>query len=224
MPLLRRAVLFLFLCQLTAGVRADSAVHRYLYLASPDGAQTATSSGKGLLVFDIDADFRFVRRIANTNFFSGVRGLTGCQATHSLYYSTTTRHLGRFDLETGEVVWDRQYSGGCDRSSVTLDGRKVFAPTGWWEASDNGGFVVIDGMTGDELRRIKVGTGAHNSIVSLDGKRLYLGTTTTLTVFNPEDESVIRQIPDVGEYGVFPFTIDHRQRHAFVCLALQRQI
>jgi DNA-binding beta-propeller fold protein YncE len=99
-----------------------------------------------------------------------------------------------------------------------LDGGKVFAPTGWWESSDSGGLVVIDGATGAELRRIKVGTGAHNSILALDGKRLYLGTTTTLTVLDPVKEQVLKTIPDVGESGVFPFTIDRRQRHAFVCL------
>ncbi len=196
----------------------DDAVHRYLYLATPDGAQTESGSGQGLLVFDIDAGFKFVRRIPGLNLAGGARGLTGCRATHSLYYSTTSRRMGRFDLETDHVVWEQQYTGGCDRSSVMLDGSKVFAPTGWWEGSDNGGMVVIDGATGAELRRIKVGTGAHNSIVSLDGKRLYLGTTTTLTVFDAATERVIRTIPNVGEFGVFPYTIDHRQRYAFVCL------
>lgn len=201
-----------------ANARADEPVHRYLYMASPDGAQMATASGKGILVFDIDNDFTFVKRIDNENLVAGVRGLTGCLATHSLYYSTGARRMGRFDLETEKVVWDKEFSGGCDRSSVMLDGSKVFAPTGWWEKGDGGGFVVIDGATGGELRRIKVGDGAHNSIMSLDGKRLYLGTTTTLTVFNPGDEHVIKQIRDVGESGVFPYTVDRRQRYAYVCL------
>ena len=199
---------------------ADGKVHRYLYVATPDGAQVESASGNGILVFDIDDDFRFVRRIADKglNFTAGVRGMTGCLATHSLYYGTTARRMGRFDLETDQGVWERRYSGGCDRSAVTLDGGKVFAPTGWWESSDSGGLVVIDGATGAELRRIKVGTGAHNSIMGLDGKRLYLGTTTTLTVLDPVKEQVLKTIPDVGESGVFPFTIDRRQRHAFVCL------
>ncbi|MDB6004297.1 MAG: hypothetical protein JWR15_1284 [Prosthecobacter sp.] len=199
-------------------VSADDVMHRYLYMASPDGAQMEGASGKGLLVFDIDNDFAFVKRIDNENLISGVRGLTGCLATHSLYYSTGARRMGRFDLETEKVVWDKEYSGGCDRSSVMLDGSKVYAPTGWWEKGDGGGFVVIDGATGSELRRLKVGEGAHNSILSLDGKRLYLGTTTMLTVFDANDEHVIKQIPDVGESGVFPYTIDRRQRHAYVCL------
>ncbi|MEO7318514.1 MAG: hypothetical protein ABIZ56_05965 [Chthoniobacteraceae bacterium] len=197
---------------------ADDSLHRYLYVATPDGAQIETGSGKGLLVFDIDAGFKFVRRIANETFGSGVRGLTGCAATHSLYYSTSAQGMGRFDLETDKIVWEQRYSGGCDRSSAMLDGSRIFAPTGWWERPDNGGFIVIDGATGGELRRIKVGAGAHNSIMSRDGKRLYLGTTTTLTVFDPTDEHVIKTIPDVGEAGVFPYTIDSKQRYAFVCL------
>lgn len=196
----------------------DTALHRYLYAATPDGAQTESASGQGLLVFDIDAGFRFVRRIQGLNLAGGARGLTGCLATHSLYYSTTQRRMGCYDLQADRVVWEQQYTGGCDRSSVMLDGSKVFAPTGWWEGSTNGGLVVIDGHTGRELRRIKVGTGAHNSILSLDGKRLYLGTITTLSVFDSRNERPIAQIPEVGEFGVFPFTIDRRQRFAYVCL------
>src|SRR4030095_4914115 len=99
-----------------------------------------------------------------------------------------------------------------------LDGSKVFAPTGWWEPTDNAGFVVIDGATGAELRRIQVGKGAHNSIMSPDGSRLFLGTQTTLTVFDPKDERLIKTIPDVGEFGVFPFTVNSKLTHAFVCL------
>ena len=85
---------------------ADGAVHRYLYLATPDGAQAESASGNGILVFDLDDGFKFVRRIADNglNFTAGVRGLTGCLATHSLYYGTTARRMGRFDLETDQVV------------------------------------------------------------------------------------------------------------------------
>src|ERR1043165_331576 len=216
---MKRFLVLLSLLGCACQIRAvDDAVHRYLYTSTPDGAQSESASGKGILVFDIDDGFKFVRRIDNPNFTTGVRGLTGCLATHSLYYSTTGRRLGRFDLESEKVIWEQLYSGGCDRSSITLDGRKIFAPTGWWEAGDSGGFVVIDGETGSELRRIKVGKGAHNSIISLDGNRLYLGTDTTLTVFDPADEHVIQQIPDVGEFGVFPYTIDTKQRRDFVCL------
>ena len=151
---MKRLLALLCLLSVVFHVSADDVVHRYLYLASPDGAQLENGSGKGLLVVDIDDGFKFVKRIDNENLVSGVRGLTGCLATHSLYYSTGARRMGRFDLETEKMMWEHEFSGGCDRSAVTPDGGKIFAPTGWWEMTDNGGFVVIDGVTGNELHRI----------------------------------------------------------------------
>lgn len=214
----RLLLLLAFASLATTLPAADTGVRRYLYCATPDGAQPESASGKGLLVFDIDAGFKFVRRITNSNLTFGVRGLTGCLATHSLYYSTTDRRLGRFDLETDKVAWEHKYSGGCDRSSVTLDGKRIYAPTGWWEKSGQSGFIVIDGDTGAELKRINVGENAHNSLASLDGTRLFLGTTTKLTVFDAKDGSVLKSIPDVGESGVFPFTVNSKLSLAFVCL------
>lgn len=214
----RLPVLLAALCIQARLQAADVGVHRYLYVATPDGAQVESSSGKGLLIFDIDAGFKFARRVDISNLTFGVRGLTGCLSTHSLYYSTTDRRLGRFDLETEKVVWESQYSGGCDRSSVTLDGRRVYAPTGWWEQSGRSGFIVIDGDTGAEIKRIVVGENAHNSIISLDGTRLFLGTTTNLAMFDARDERVLKSIPNVGESGVFPFTVNRKLTRAFVCL------
>jgi len=211
-------VLLVFICLSSMLPAAEDGVHRYLYISTPDGAQVESGSGKGILIFDIDNGFKFVRRIANDNLAYGVRGFTGCLATHSLYYSTTNRTVGRFDLETEKVLWDKQYSGGCDRSCVTLDGKRVYAPTGWWEKGAQGGFVVIDGETGAEIKRLSVGDHAHNSIVSLDGTRMFLGTTTTLTMFDARDETVLKTIPNVGESGVFPFTVNSKLTHAFVCL------
>lgn len=215
----RFALLFLFVC--TASLRslgADEAIHRYLYAATPDGAQVESGSGMGIVVFDIDNGFKFVRRIQGPKLTSGARGLTGSTDSHSLFYSTTDRRMGRLDLNTDQVVWENQYTGGCDRSSVLADGSKVFAPTGFWEGSDNGGLVVIDGNTGKELHRIRVGKGAHNSILSPDGSRLFLGTIATLSVFDPKDERPLQTIPEVGESGVFPFTLNSKLSLAFVCL------
>lgn len=191
---------------------------RFLYISMPDGAQEPGRSGTGILVFDIDDGHKFVRRIDVPNFEEGIRGFTGNAKTHSVYYSTTSRRLGRFDLETEEIVWDRQYSAGCDRSSITLDGSKIYAPTGWWYAGDDGGLLVIDGATGDLIKRIEVGPQAHNSIVSLDGRRVYLGTRTKLTVFDTVTDEVLREIEPVGESGVFPYTVTSRQDIAYVCL------
>jgi hypothetical protein len=33
-----------------------------------------------------------------------------------------------FDLETDQVLWEKIYPAGCDRSCVTADGKKVYVP------------------------------------------------------------------------------------------------
>ena len=191
---------------------------RYLYLGMPDGAQQEGRSAPGILIFDIDDGHKFVRRIDVPIFSEGLRGFTGNLKTHRVYYSTTNRRLGCFDLEREEIVWEKTYGAGCDRSSITPDGKKIYVPTGWWYPGEDSGFLVVNADNGELIKRIRVGPQAHNSIVSLDGRRVFLGTRTTLTIFDTSTDRMIRQIKDVGERGVFPYTIDSRNRIGYVCL------
>jgi DNA-binding beta-propeller fold protein YncE len=216
-----RMTLSQFLVLATAVVAlhaADPATKRYLYMSTPDGAQEQGRSGDGILVFDIDADHKFVRRITIPSFREGLRGFTPSAANHCAYYSTTSRRLGCVDLETDKVLWEQTYNAGCDRSSVSADGTKVFVPSGWWYKGEDSGFLVVDAKNGNLLRRITVGPQAHNSIVTLDGRYVFLGTDTMLTMFDARDEKVALQVKDVGEFGVFPFTVDSQNRYAYVCL------
>ena len=213
-----QARLLISLLFLYGSFASSHAAQRYLYMSTPDGAQTEGHSGNGIMVFDIDHGHRFVRRIEIPSFREGLRGFTGNAKTHRLYYSTTNRRLGCFDLETDRVVWERVFEAGCDRSSVTPDGKKIYVPTGWWYRGTNSGFLVINAENGDVLKRLAVGLQAHNSITSLDGRFAYLGTETNLTVFRAADDSVARRFSGVGEAGVFPFTVDSRNRFAYVCL------
>ncbi|MHA3772601.1 YncE family protein [Verrucomicrobiota bacterium sgz303538] len=211
-PLLCAALL------VTTLVTAPAEDRHYLYLSSPDAAQNDGHSGTGVLVFDIDAGHRFVRRIDIPMFREGLRGFTGNTKNHCIYYSTTNHGLGCFDLETEKVLWEKHYALGCDRSSITPDGTKLYVPTGWWYRDPDGGFLVINPTTGDLVKQMPVGGQAHNSITSLDGQFVFLGTETILTVFRTTDDSVVRQVKPVGESGVFPYTVDSQNRHAFVCL------
>ena len=68
------------------------------------------------------------------------------------------------------------------------------------------------------MKLLPAGIAAHNSIASLDGQFAYLGTETNFWLFRTSDDSLARQIANVGESGVFPFTIDSRNRLAFICL------
>jgi hypothetical protein len=126
--------------------------------------------------------------------------------------------VGCFDLEKEKVVWEKTYEAGSDRSAITLDGKKIYVPTGWWYSGDDSGMLVVNAENGELIKRIRVGPQAHNSIVSLDGRRVYLCTSTMLTIFDTRDERVIRQIKDVGEFGIFPYTMDSRNRIGYVCL------
>lgn len=200
-------------------VAAEQPVQRYLYMSSPDGAQAEGNSGSGILVFDLDHGHGFVRRIDIPGFKDGgVRGFTVSARNHCAYFSTTNRRLGCVDLESDKVLWERTYDAGCDRSSVTMDGRKLYVPTGWWYAGANSGLLVVDAADGKLLKRLPVGRQAHNSIVSLDGRHVFLGTETALSMFDTRDDQMVLQVPNVGESGVFPFTLDSQNRYAYVCL------
>lgn len=61
---------------------------------------------------------------------------------------------------------------------------------------------------GELLRQIPIGPQAHNSIASLDGKFVYLGTATRLSQLDAATGDVLRTIEPVGEVGVFPFTVN----------------
>ncbi len=197
----------------------DGKTKRYLYMSTPDGAQKeGRAEGAGILIFDIDDGHKLVRRIDIPIFSEGLRGFTGNLKTHSVYYSSTNRRLGAFDLETEKVVWEKTYEAGCDRSSITMDGKKIYVPTGFWYSGEDAGLLVVNGENGELIKRIHVGPQAHNSIVSLDGKRVYLGTRTMLSIFDTATDRMIRQIKDVGERGIFPYTIDRANRIAYVCL------
>ncbi len=208
---------FLFASVIAQAASSGNEKH-YLYLSTPDGAQSEGRSGNGLLIFNINNGHQVVRRLEIPSFKEGLRGFTANAKTHRIYYSTTNRRLGCFDLETDKVVWERTYEAGCDRSSVTPDGKKIYVPTGWWYRGTNSGLLVVSAESGEVLKRIPVGLQAHNSIVSLDGKFVYLGTETNLTIFRSSDDGVVRSVKGVGEFGVFPFTIDSLNRFAYVCL------
>lgn len=210
-------ILAFALCLLVPGVTAEETRH-LLYMSTPDGAQGEGRSGEGILVFDIDNDHAFVKRIDLPVFKEGIRGFTGSAASKCVYYSTSSGTLGCYHLEQDKVLWQKTYNAGCDRSCITMDGKIIYVPTGWWYKGEDSGFLKINAETGEIIERIKVDKSAHNSIASLDGKFIYLGTETRLTQFDARTGAVLKKIEPVGESGVFPFTIDSANDWAYVCL------
>ncbi|MBU6402586.1 MAG: hypothetical protein KGS61_19885 [Verrucomicrobia bacterium] len=193
-----------------------AAAHRLLYVAEPGIRDYLEYGGHGVLVFDIDNGHRFLRRIP----FGGldehgrplnVKGICANGKTKRLYVSTT-RTLSALDLETDQVLWERPYPGGCDRMSISPVGRMLYLPSlegAYWR--------VVDAASGDTRQKIVPNSGAHNTIVSLDGRHAYLAglRSPVLTVLDTRHNAVTKT---VGPFSSFirPFTVNGRGTRCFV--------
>ena len=137
---------------------AQSETKRYLYLSMPDGSQEeGRSDPPGILIFDIDNGHKLVRRINVPIFAEGLRGFAGNLKMHRVYFSSTNHCVGAFDLETEKIVWEKTYNAGCDRSAITMDGTKLYVPTGWWYSGDDSGVLIVNAENGELIKRINVG-------------------------------------------------------------------
>ncbi|HEY7120723.1 MAG TPA: hypothetical protein VH475_29330, partial [Tepidisphaeraceae bacterium] len=213
----RILLLVVALCSIGAysSFAADAERH-LLYMTTPDAAQPG-GSGDGLLVFDVDHDHAFVRRIEILSLHEGVRGVCASAATGRMYITTSLHRLVCMDLKTDKVLWEKKYDTGCDRAAITPDGKLLYVPSGWWIHDHC--WLVVSGETGEEVApRIKVDNPSHNTLVSLDGARAYLASTERLTVVDTRDQHVIESINPIGEFGVFPFTVNGANTRAYVCL------
>ena len=118
-----------------------------------------------------------------------------------------------YDLVRDRVIWSRNYR--VDSFALTPDGRKIYAPCG--EGRDCDYWYVLDARTGDELGRIKMHVGAHNTIASLDGDRVYLASAKydRLAIIDPSTDRIIHWIGPFRN-SIRPFTINRDQTLAFV--------
>jgi hypothetical protein len=197
------------LAESLAAAAPRAAIRRYEYLF-PDGA---------LEVYDIDRGFSFVKRNELPT-ERGVRGACACARTSSLYVSYGSDRsdgkgsLLKYDLHHDRVVWTRDYPFGIDSMAITPDGRKVFMPEG--ELASGGTWYVLAGTDGRVIGQIAGGSGPHNTIVSRDGRRVYLGARShdELLVADTSTYKVIKRIGPLAS-SVRPFTIDAAERIAY---------
>ncbi|HTI91694.1 MAG TPA: hypothetical protein VL727_13970 [Puia sp.] len=189
--------------------------HHYLYVAAPGVRNYLQYGGHGLLVFDMDNHFRFVKRIATGGLDdkgqpSNVKGVSVSLYTHCIYVSTI-QSLLCLDLETEKLVWEKKYENGCDRMSVSPDGKTIYLPS--FEGDD---WKVLDARTGEVLHKVVTHSGSHNTIYGPDGATVYLEglRSNYLTMVNTSDYSVSRAGPFFNH--IRPFTIDARQQRCYV--------
>jgi YVTN family beta-propeller protein len=188
--------------------------HRYEYVF-PDNS---------IYVYDIDNRGALVKHVSVPT-STGVRGAVASAATGMLYISYGSNRIGgsllKYNLMTDEVVWARHYPFGVDSMSISPDGSTIYMPTG--EASTGGIWKVIDADSGDVTTSIDSrGIGPHNTVVSPDGSRVYLGPrySNYLVVASTTTNHVIRKIGPVGgARGIRPFTINGAENLAFITVS-----
>jgi DNA-binding beta-propeller fold protein YncE len=159
---------------------------------------------------------------------AGTRGIAVDPSRHLLYIAYGgdggahgTGSLLQYDLLRDRVVWQRNYPIGIDSFALSPDGRTIFMPNGEAEAAPF--WYVIRATTGRAVARIAGGSYPHNTVVSLDGRRVYLGPRgdNFLTVADAHTLTVVRRIGPLRE-SERPFTINGRQTLAFTTASNRR--
>lgn len=189
---------------------------RLLYVAVPGIRNYLEYGGHGLLVFDIDHGHKFVKRIPTGGVDEkgkpiNVKGVCASAATKRLYVSTL-RFLTCFDLVTEKILWEKEYEGGCDRMAIAPDGKFIYLPS-----LEKEHWHVVDGLSGDVLKKIVTRSGAHNTIVGLDGKHAFLAglKSPILRVTDTRTHEVMREVGPFGNV-IRPFTVNGRGTLCFV--------
>lgn len=191
-------------------------VRHLLYVAEPGIRNYPEDGGTGILVFDIDHNHQFVRRIAvpalgDDQHPEAAKGICASSATGRLYVSTT-KTLTCVELASDRVLWTRAYESGCDRMSISPDGKALYEPTlegKYWH--------VIDAEDGKELARIITDSGAHNTVFGADGKHVYLAGlhSPLLAVADPKTNTIEKQVgPFAAE--IRPFTVNGPSTRCYV--------
>jgi hypothetical protein len=103
-----------------------------LYVASPGIRNYTEYGGVGILVFDIDHGYKFLRRVPTWDVPAGqkaenVKGIAASAATGRVYVTTLVRMIA-IDAVTGKTIWDKPYEGGCDRLAISPDGKDAVRP------------------------------------------------------------------------------------------------
>jgi len=193
-------------------------VRRLLYVAEPGIRDYVEYGGHGLLVFDIDNDHEFIKRIPIGGLNDegepiNVKGICASAKT-GLVHISTIETLMCLDLRTEELLWERAYEGGCDRMAISPDGLTIYLPS-----FEKAHWHVIEAKTGDVITKVVPNSGAHNTIYGLDGQHAYLAglRSPLLTVTDTDTHEIVDQIGPFSA-SIRPFTVNGAQTRCYVCV------
>jgi hypothetical protein len=188
---------------------------RYLYVATPGIRNLLEYGGAGVLVFDIDHGHKFVKRIETPHSREAqpdnMKGVCASAATGRLYFSTPKK-LYCLDLLGEKTLWEKDLPQGCDRMSMTPNGKVLYVPS-----FEKDIWNVVDGSTGDVLASVETKSGSHNTVVGLDGSRMYLAGLRS-PLLSVADTKTHKAVGTVGPFAaaIRPFTVNGAQTLVYV--------
>lgn len=190
----------------------------FLFVAVPGIRDYLGYGGHGLLVFDMDNNHQFVKRIETRGFHSNknpsnVKGIAVSIPLNSIYISTI-ESLQRIDLSTGEIIWEKDIEGGADRMSISPDGKIMYLPS-----FENSIWNVVDCKTGTVIKKIPGFTRSHNTLYGLSGNHVYLDDLASpwLKVADTKTHTVVSKIGPFGNF-IRPFTVNGKETRAYVTI------
>jgi len=194
----------------------DGAERKLLYVAVPGIRNYLEYGGHGVLVFDIDHGHKFVKRIPARGLDENgqplnVKGVCASRKTKRLYVSTL-RYLTCFDLVSEKILWEKAYEGGCDRMAISPAGDVIYLPS-----LEKEHWHVVNAINGDVIKKIVTKSGAHNTIISVDGRHAFLAGLKS-PILRLTDTSTHEVIREAGPFGdvIRPFTVNGLGTRCFV--------
>ena len=211
--------ILLFTLLISAAVVQAEEIERRLYVVAPGIRDYPEWGGAGVLVFDIDHDHRFLKRIPIPTHSDlkkplNVKGVCADAATARLFF-TTLEDVYCLDLKSEKVLWQVKPVGGCDRLSVTTDGKSLYVP-----ALEKDHWNILDAATGATVKTLSAPPGekwgSHNTLAGPLGKRVYLAGrfNHTLRIADPATMEITATCGPFTD-NVRPFTVNAAETRVY---------
>jgi outer membrane protein assembly factor BamB len=212
----KSSLVLLFMASMLPGEAPKGKEQHLLYVASPGIRNYVEHGGVGILVYDIDAGYKFVRRIPTWDVPEGqkpenVKGIAASARTGRVYVTTLNRMMA-LDAVTGKKYWDKSYEGGCDRMAISPDGKILYVPQ-----LEGPLWHVVNAMNGDVIASIETKSASHNTIYSADGAHVYMAglKSPVLSVANTKAHKVETTVGPFAN-SIRPFTVNGSGTLCFV--------
>jgi hypothetical protein len=219
--MLRSIILLFAACCIFLPGNSSSAgeqpLKRYLYVVTPGIRNYLEFGGAGILVFDIDQGHKLVRRIATSAsrepMPDNIKGVCADAINGRLFFTTRSK-LYCLELATDEPLWEVSPPDGTDRMSLTPDGTLLYVPS-----FEKDTWNVIAAISGKQIATVETKSGAHNTVVSRDGRWMYLGGLKSpfLFVADTQSHQIVRKVGPLAG-SIRPFTVNGASTRAYVCV------